>query len=231
MTFTLGIIPARGGSKGIPKKNIRMIAGKPLIAWTIEAALNAATLDAVLVSTDDVEIAKVAGTYGLPTERLRPVVLSGDTARTVDVLAYEIEEFEKSRQVQVSDIVLLQPTAPLRTAADIDASCAIYKRTAARSLISVYDASHVHPSIMYTKQGEALALYEQGKAPVRRQDMAPVFVRNGAIYITDRDLVMNEKLVMTETPAFYEMPRERSVNVDEIYDLALAEWALTRGTP
>lgn len=230
MAFTLGIIPARGGSKGIPRKNIRPVAGKPLIAWTIEAALKATTLDAVLLSTDDAEIAAVAREYGLSCDRLRPAALSDDTAKTIDVITYEIGEFEKSRSAQVTDIVLLQPTAPLRTAQDIDAACAIYKQQNARSLISVYDASHVHPSIMYTKNGEALALFEQGKAPVRRQDMPGVFVRNGAIYIMDRDLVLKENRVMTETPAFYEMPRERSVNVDEIYDLELADWLLARAS-
>lgn len=229
MGFTLGIIPARGGSKGIPGKNIRPVAGKPLIAWTIKAALESTALDAVIVSTDDAEIAAASSRSGLPCDRLRPANLSGDTAKTVDVVAYEVAEFEKARGLTISDIVLLQPTAPLRTSADIDAACAVYRaQPGVRSLISVYDANSVHPSIMYTKDGDGLALYEQGKAPLRRQDMASVFVRNGAIYIADRALVLQDGQMMTDHPAFHEMPRERSVNVDEMYDLELADWLLAR---
>ncbi len=230
MGLTLGIIPARGGSKGIPKKNIRLVAGKPLIAWTIEAALKSSALDAVILSTDDAEIVTVATEYGLTCDRLRPAALSDDTAKTVDVIAYEIGEFEKGKAVTVTDVILLQPTAPLRTAADIDASYRIYNEQKSRSLISVYDANFVHPSVMYIQNGADLSLYEQGKTPVRRQDMQPVFVRNGAIYIAERDLILKEGKVMTDHPAFYEMPRERSVNVDELYDLELADWLLARAS-
>ena len=194
----IGIIPARAGSKGIPNKNIISLNGKPLIYYTIMAALQS-NLSEVIVSTDSPFIAYLSECYGATVPGLRPAELSTDTAKTEDVIRYEVGN-------EVS--MLLQPTSPLRTVEDINNALNMYEP--GESLISVYEATE-HPRIMYFSDGCPV----WSGPMVRRQDMEPVFVRNGAIYIT-----IGGKL--TDYPILYEMPALRSVNIDEMGDLLLA---------
>lgn len=229
MSLVLGIIPARGGSKGIPDKNIREICGKPLLAYTIEAALGSCRLDDVILSTDSERIAGTAALYGLATSNLRPSELATDTAKSVDVIRYELEQYQKTAGKHVKTVVLLQPTCLFRTSVDIDQAVEHFAQSNAESLISVYDASSVHPSIMYSCENERLRpVLDEGAQLRRRQEFQSVYVRNGAIYIVDCNYLMHSGRLVSERPASYVMPRERSLNIDEPYDLDLAEWMLGR---
>lgn len=229
MAFVLGIIPARGGSKGIRDKNIIALGGKPLISYTIEAAKGSRSLSDFILSTDSPVIAQCAAEYGLKTSSLRPSELSKDTTRSIDVVIYEIEKYESTYNVCVDVIVLLQPTLPLRMTTDIDKALAIFFRSGADSLISVYKANFVHPSIMYYyNNGNLISTTSEGKKTKRRQEFKPVYIRNGALYIARRVQIMERKNFIGKNLAAYIMPRERSVNIDEQYDLELTEWIMNR---
>lgn len=229
MAYSLGVIPARGGSKGVPNKNITALRGKPLIAYTIEAALASEELSDVVVSTDSEKISECAEQYGIPVQELRPSHLATDEAKTLDVLVFEISQYESKRGIDIDTIALLQPTCPFRTATDIDDAIRCFRASRAESLVSVYDASSVHPAIMYYYEGERLVpVLEAQHRRRRRQDRRPVYVRNGAIYVSSRSLVMDRGLVMAESPEAYFMPPARSVNIDEPFDLEFAEWLMSR---
>jgi CMP-N,N'-diacetyllegionaminic acid synthase len=229
MTFVLGVIPARGGSKGIPKKNILPVGGKPLIGHTISAALDCRGLNDCIVSTDSQEIADCAASLGMPVHSLRGEALAADTTTTEDTVIYEVEKYEKETGQTVDVIVLLQPTAPMRLASDIDAALARFFDTGSTSLISVYEADFVHPSIMYfQKKGKLTPVLDEGKTIQRRQKFESVYVRNGALYITTRDHMFGSESFVDEAPSSYVMPWERSVNIDEPFDLEIAEWLMSR---
>lgn len=229
MSFVLGIIPARGGSKGIKNKNIIDLLGKPLIHYTINSANASNCLNDIVLSTDSEEIAECARIAGLMNWSRRPEDLASDTAKSSDVMRYEILCYEKKAGKKVDTVILLQPTAPLRNAADIDTAYKTYKQSAQSSLISGYDAQSVHPQIMYTYNGNCLMpLLQAGNEIVRRQDMANIYVRNGAVYITNRDYLMRTGRVVCNSPALYEMPRHRSINIDTLEDLDLASFYLEK---
>ena len=227
MPFVLGIITARGGSKGIPDKNITTCGGKPLIAWTIEAALKS-SLDDIVLSTDSQKILDTARQFHDWPDDLRHPHLATDEAKSIDVIIYELLKYEDRHKRSVDAVMVLQPTAPLRTSQDIDSAMEIFNRFDRESLISICDAGSYHPSTLYTKTGNFLNPFQEKHTGIRRQDMPDVFVRNGAIYISSRNEVMNNNRLVNDHPSFYEMPRERSVNVDEIFDLELADWLLSK---
>lgn len=227
--FVMGVIPARGGSKSIPNKNIATLAGKPLIAHTIEAAKGCKGLNDLILSTDSAVIANCAAQYGLNTTALRPPELATDRARSIDAVIYELQKYERDHSVPVDVVVLLQPTAPMRRALDIDQALEIFFHSAADSLVSVYEASSVHPRIMYYMDNDRLnPVLREGKKIERRQNFKPVFVRNGALYIAKRALILMKKTLVSDNPVRYVMPRERSINIDEPYDLEQAEWMMSR---
>nr|MBI1231053.1 acylneuraminate cytidylyltransferase family protein [Cytophagales bacterium] len=229
MTFTLGIITARGGSKGIKGKNIVPLCGKPIIHYTIESALCADCLDDIILSTDDQAIIHCALDAGLKCHGLRPDHLATDEAKSNDVIAYEVDQYEERTGQSVDRILLLQPTTPLRTSLDIENACSIFGEEKQSSLISCYNADFVHPRIMYEDTGEHLEPFlDVGHKIVRRQDMRPVYIRNGAIYLTDRRYFEETKRLVCDTPLLYEMPRSRSVNIDTQEDLELAAFYLQR---
>lgn len=227
MSYFWGLIPARGGSKGVVRKNIRHLDGKPLINHTINAALLSKNLNSFFVSTDSEEICDVARAAGAPVPFLRPDEYSTDKAPMSDTVKHALLWFENDSGIKVDYIVLLQPTTPFRTAKDIDNAIEQMKQSCKpTSLISCYDASHVHPSIMYRYDGEALHPYLENHTFQRRQDFDKVFVRNGAIYIVERDYFVQSGKMVNDEPLLYLMERERSINVDEEFDLLLAEFLL-----
>lgn len=203
----LAIIPARGGSRGIPRKNIVDFAGKPLIAWTIEAARQAG-IARVLVSTDDAEIAGVARRFDAEVPFLRPAHLSGDNAAALPVVLHALE------QVEADTVVLLQPTSPLRTAADISGSLKLHQETG-RPVVSVARAK---PWLFSMSEDGSLA----PSLPVqdRRQD-AQFFAPNGAIYVANAMKLRDGESWWTNAVG-YEMPSERSIDIDEPADLVIA---------
>lgn len=218
---TFGLIPARGGSKGIPRKNIRLIAGKPLIAWTIEAALRSDLLDAVVVSTDDDEIAEVAVRHGALVPFMRPPALAQDGSPGIDPVLHALDQLPQYRSV-----LLLQPTSPLRRTDDIDRCLQMAQQQRLPSIVSVVGADS-HPCWTYRLSEDASLHRFIEAAPVaRRQDLPPAFVLNGALYYADAAwLRQSRTLVNSDTRALV-MAREDSVDIDTPLDWRFAEMLL-----
>ena len=223
MPKILAVVPARGGSKGIPRKNLASVAGKPLIAWTIESAKAARGVDRLVVSTDDAEIAAVARALGAEIV-LRPAELAADDAPTLPALRHAFETLGSDADA----VLTLQPTSPLRRAAHIEAALAAFNADpAADSLVSTIDVPHIfHPrSVMKRDAYGYLVPYLDSVQPYRRQDKEPVFARNGAaIYITRAarlaDYVFGGRLIG------FPMDAESSLDVDTPEDLARADAVL-----
>lgn len=222
----LAVIPARGGSKGVPRKNIRLVCGRPLIAYTIETALAARHLFyRVIVSTDDKEIAEVAQRYGAEVPFLRPAELAGDRAPTVPVLQHAVRFVEQQDRVQLDWACLLQPTDPFRTVEDIEEAIRLAQAGGCDSVISVVQVFSVHPILMKRiENGQLLPYCIEEKEGTRRQDyQPPAYMRNGAIYLTRRDVLMEHNSIWGTVIHPYVMPPERSVGVDSELDLKLVE--------
>lgn len=228
----LAVIPARGGSKGVPRKNVRLLAGKPLIAWSIEAARAAHALDRVVVSTEDEEIARIAREWGAEVPFLRPPELAADTSSTLDALRHAVAELERREGYRPDAVMTLQPTSPLRTAAHIDEAAALFAADpAADSLVSFVEVPHVfHPrSVMKRDAAGYMVPYLDDPQPTRRQDKEPVFARNGAaIYITRTQCL--ERFVFGGRLLAYMMDEAHSLDIDTEADLARAE-AVLGGRP
>lgn len=218
----LGLIPARGGSKGVPNKNIRDLDGKPLIAHTIEAGQKASSIDTVVVSTDDDEIATVAEQYGARVPFIRPDHLATDQAPTAPVIKHAVEYLREQGE-KYSTFVLLQPTSPLRTKKHIDEAHSQYDRSDVDSLISAYPTYDTR--WQQTPEGAKKLNYtEAGK---RRQDREPEYVINGAVYVTDVAKFMETEDTITGKTGIYEMSERESVDIDTPFDLWLAEQILS----
>lgn len=226
----LGIIPARSGSKGVVDKNIRELDGKPLIGHTIDDSNNSELLDDCIVSTDSEAYAKIAREEGGSVPFLRPEELARDTSPTIDVVKHTIKKYEDIHGITIDAIVLLQPTAPLRNPSDIDNAIKLFSESEAESLISCYETLHSHPNHLYEKFNESrlVPLRDQDKVPHRRQEFEPVYLLNGAIYISTRELVFESNRLKEDNPLAYTMPRDRSVNIDEEFDLQLAEFLIEK---
>jgi N-acylneuraminate cytidylyltransferase len=210
----LAVIPARGGSKGLPGKNIRPAGGKPLIAWTIEAARGARLVDRVVLSSDDAAIIAVAREWGCEAPFVREARLAGDETPTIEVVLDAL-----ARLPGYPWVVLLQPTSPLRLAADIDGAIGRCVAAGAPSCVSVCEARE-NPWWMY-RLGEdgRLAPLIAGAAPTRRQDLPRVVVPNGAVYVARADWLARERKFITTDTVAWEMPAERSLDIDTESDL------------
>ncbi len=218
----LAVIPARGGSKGIPGKNIRDVAGKPLIAWTILAARASRHIDRLILSSDDPEIIEVAREWGCEVPFVRPAELATDEAPGTAPLIHALEV------VQGFDYaVVLQPTSPLRAAEDIDACVALCAETGAPSVVSVA-RSEKHPAWMY-ELDEGRMRPVLGQVPgSRRQDMNAVYSLNGAVYVIAAEAFRLHPVILTDRTLGYPMPAERSIDIDTPLDLEIADFLLRR---
>jgi CMP-N,N'-diacetyllegionaminic acid synthase len=226
MGGVLAVIPARGGSKGVPRKNIRPVCGKPLIAYSIETALAARHLfHRVIVSTDDQEIADIAAGCGAEVPFLRPAELANDTAKTSAALRHAVEFVEAQDNIKLDWICLLQPTEPFRTVEDLENSIALARAGGCDSVISVVQVHAVHPILMKKIENDVLMPYcVEEKEGTRRQDYQPAaYMRNGAIYLTRRDVLMEESSIWGKVIRPYVMPPERSVGVDSELDMKMVE--------
>ena len=227
----IGVIPARGGSKSVPRKNIVPLLGKPLVAYTIEAALASQLLTDVVVSTEDEEIAKVCRVLGAQVPFMRPAELATDTAPSLPVVQHAVREMEERTGQPYDVVVKLQPTTPLRLATDIDAGIQLLLDTGADSVISVVDVGGYHPLRMKRIVGENILInyVDQGHEDMRpRQQLPPVYIRSGDLYIARRNGVMEQNTMVGRDCRAYVIPPERSVNVDTEFDLILAEYLLRR---
>lgn len=228
----LGIIPARGGSKGLPEKNIRLLNGKPLIAYTIDAALRSTLLDRVVVSTDSPNIAKIAQQFGADAPFLRPPELARDDTLVYPVLVHAMGWLEERKGYRPDYVMLLQPTSPLRTGEDIDNSIRLAAEKDADGVVSLCETKH-HPywTKRVSEEGRILDFIPMDKsveqAYSRRQDLPPAHVVNGAIYLVKRDVLLERHTFYTARTYAYIMPIESSLDIDTFWDLRMAEVVLT----
>ncbi len=217
----LAIIPARGGSKGIPRKNIIDVAGKPLIAWTIEEAKKSRYIDRLVLSSDDEEIMAVVKQWGCEVPFRRPARLAQDDTPGIEPVLHSIAELPG-----YDYIVLLQPTSPLRIAADIDGCIEGCVRESANCCVSVCEPDK-SPYWMFqiNKQGKLEPLIKKEVAK-RRQDLPAVYVLNGAVYVAKVEWLLRAKSFLTEETLAYKMPKERSIDIDNQTDLLFAQFLL-----
>ena len=217
----LALIPARGGSKGIKDKNIIPLAGKPLIAYSIEAAKKSKYIDSIVVTTDSEKIAEVAKRYGARVPFLRPAELAADTSKTIDAVLHAIKTL-KSMGENYDRLVLLQPTQPLRTTDDIGKAIELYYESGENGLVSI---SSVDDSPLLIRSidedGKLINLLSQNST-CRRQDMPNYYKVNGCIYINKIDEI-NENTSFNDNKVPFIMDKEHSIDIDELSDLWMAE--------
>ncbi len=225
----LALIPARGGSKGLPGKNIRPLLGKPLIAYSIEAALKAASVSRVIVSTDSDEIAEIARQYGAEVPFLRPAELATDAAEALDNYVYTINRLSAEGKAPIEEFIVLLPTAPLRLAADIDAAVALFAAKQADFVISYFEAPHpVQWYRFIDDDGVIRAVMPEGDNLANRQNERVSYLPNGAIYVFKLDLLIKQRTYYSDKTFPYIMPPDRSVDIDNLFDFELAEFLLMR---
>lgn len=223
----LAIIPARGGSKRLPRKNILPLAGKPLIAWTIEAAINSQIFCEVMVNTDDDEIAKVSSELGAKIPFIRPNELASDTASSNDVIKHTLLWY-RGKGINFTEVVLLQPTSPLRSSDDIIAALDLYNKKNASSVLSVCEVDH--PTAWCNILDESLSLkgfIKENVSKLRSQDIDKEYRLNGAIYIFNVELFLAKISTVIEPSFAAIMPRSRSIDIDEKIDFDIAKAILT----
>ncbi len=220
----LTIIPARGGSKGIPKKNIKLLNGKPLIVYTIEAALRCERVNRLVVSTDDREIADIGASYGADVPFLRPPEFATDYAKAIDVVKHMLIKIEKIDSCIYPIVIYLEPPSPLRTSEDISSCIELFLNENPGSVVSVHEANQYHPILMKKIiNGELKPIWKSEPEGVPRQLYKPkAYMRNGAVYIIRRENIL-KGIFYGEPIIPYVMPDERSVCIDSILDWYTAE--------
>ncbi|MFA5022265.1 MAG: acylneuraminate cytidylyltransferase family protein [Patescibacteria group bacterium] len=222
----LGIITARGESKNIPKKNIKIFAGKPLIAYTILAAKKSKYLTDFIVSTDSQKIFNIAKKYGAPVPFLRPRKLATDTSTSIQVVNHTLNFLKTSQKKSYDYVMILQPTSPLRTAKDIDQCIKKIVDTKADSVMSMVELTDFSlPKLKrIQKNGNIIPLLKkEAKQPRRRQAAEKIYRRNCAVYLTKTQFILKNDLFGKISKA-YIMPGQRSIDINSIFDFQLAEF-------
>lgn len=224
----LGVIPARGGSKGIPNKNLVPLCGRSLLAYTADAALRSRRLNRTIVSTDGAAIAAAARGLGLEVPFMRPMELAGDDTPMLPVIQHAVEA-TRSREFDPAVVVLLQPTSPLRRAEHIDAAVDLLERTGADSVVSVVEVPHqFNPCSVLVLEGERLRPFLDGSTVTRRQDKPRVLARNGpAVLAVRASVLMGGSLYGNDSRPLL-MTADESIDIDSSSDLALAERLMTK---
>ncbi|MEV9526251.1 acylneuraminate cytidylyltransferase family protein [Aliarcobacter butzleri] len=221
----LAIIPARGGSKGLPGKNIKELCGKPLIAWSIEAGLKSKYLDEVMVTTDYQDIANIAKEYGANVPFLRPDVLSSDMATSFDVIKHTIEFYKNEFDKEFDYIVLLEPTSPLRESSDIDIAIKQLIDSNADSIVGICKTEDQNPAFLVLKnEKNYISGYEnQDMKVLRRQEIKDVYFFEGTIYISKTEVLLNKKTFYHDNTIGYVVPKYKSLEIDDIDDFIMVE--------
>lgn len=227
MIEVVGLITARGGSKGIPRKNIKRLAGKPLIAWTIEAARQSRHLRRLILSTDDDEIAQTAREWGADVPFMRPGELARDDSSHISVVRHAADWLERNESRCPEFLMILQPPTPLRTAADIDGAIELANEKGADAVVSVVEAQH-HPYLTHrmTETGSLVEFVPCDIEYPRRQDLPPVYALNGAIYLIRYSRLPQLKTLVPHGSLGFVMPQDRSLDIDTLWDFHLAELIL-----
>jgi len=229
---TLGIIPARGGSKGIPRKNLKLLCGKPLLQYTAAAALQARQLSRVVLTTEDEEIADVGRSLGLDVPFIRPADLARDDTPTLPVLQHAVEFLEKQGE-RFEAVCLLQPTNPLCSARIIDQCIQMLKEGSADAVVTILPVpTEYNPHWVYfQRENGTLKLSTGKKSPIpRRQELPVAFHREGSVYVTRRDVVMEQNSLYGEHLLGCLISSDSSVNIDRLEDLERAELLISSKT-
>ena len=226
----LAIIPARGGSKGIVKKNIIDFAGKPLIQWTIEAAKKSRYIDKIILSTDNQEIATLCRGMGVDIPFLRPAELARDKSMAIDNYIYTIDRLNRDFSYKCQHFVVLLPTSPLRTASDIDSAIKLFHDENADSVISISKLHHPYEWILSLRDSGKIQPQKdiELKQMMNRQDSQKYYLPNGAIYVFKLQLLKNHYSYYSKNTFGYKMPVERSVDIDTQHDLDYARYLHSR---
>ncbi len=230
--FVLGMINARGGSKGVPRKNIRMLGDKPLIAWSIDVAKQVPAISRCIISTEDQEIADVAREYGGDIPFMRPAELATDTSIQLDTIIYNTKKMEEMLGHHVDAVVLMQPTQPFRTPEDVVGCIDLLFKTNADSVITIAPNKH-HPFGLWQdkENGQGLRMFlEEGQAQQKgfnRQAMPDLYMRTGAVYVIRRDVLVDQGSLYGDHVEGYVVDHARSwINIDDEHDFKMAEaWA------
>ncbi len=222
----LGIIPARGGSKGLPDKNIKKVAGKPLLAWTIEQAQASEYIDRLILSSEDKRIISIAKKYNCEVPFIRPAELATDTATSMEVVFHALEVLKEKYDY----VVLLQVTSPLRNTDDIDGCIQCCEQNNVPACVSVVE-SDKSPLWMFRIDTESKLspVFSDDELPLRRQDAPKFYVLNGAVYAAQTDWLLNQDHFVTEETAAYIMPNERSIDIDKPIDLVILKAIVEQG--
>lgn len=217
----LAIVPARGGSKGIPRKNIKMLIDKPLIAWTIEEAKKSKFIDKLIVSTDDTEIAKISKEWGAEVPFLRPAELAQDDTPGIDPILHALEYFPEYEY-----IVVLQPTSPLRLAKDIDGAIDLCVKNNHKFCVSVAESKAIPEWMFHINEQGILKPIINNNFPYQRQKAKKPFLLNGAVYVGQREALLKNRSFLSSETIAYLMPKDRSIDIDDINDFEWCEFFL-----
>lgn len=219
----LAIIPARGGSKSLPGKNIKMIAGKALIAWTIDEAKKSKYIDKTIVSTDSSKIAEIAKKFGAEVPFIRPAELATDTAKSTDVIKHAVEFFKKEFEI----VILLQPTSPLRNSEDIDNAFGYFEQKNAKAVVSVSELEHPIQWVGKLQKDKNMANFtSEIYKNKNRQELEKYYRYNGAIYISEIGYFLDKNGFIGKDTFAFIMKRENSFDVDTYLDFKIAEYLL-----
>ena len=225
----LGLIPARGGSKGLPRKNILPLAGKPLISWTVEVAKDSKYIDKSIISTDNEEIAKIVKQSGGEVPFQRPKNLSEDDTPTIDVIKHAVNYFH-SLSVHYDYLVLLEPTSPLRETMDVDSAIELLhcNREIADSIVGVSKVEAAHPAfdVKINKNGLIQPFIGNSIKTFRRQDIEELYFFEGTIYVSDTNILLDNESFYHDRTLPYIVPRWKSIEIDDNIDLMFAETLL-----
>lgn len=226
----LGLIPARGGSKTIPHKNIALLNGKPLISYTCKTAKKSKCLTRLILSTDDKEIAQVCRNLGVEVPFFRPVDLAKDSTGMFEVIEHAFQTLEEAENYKPDIVVLLQPTSPLRKAEHIDKAVDILVESGADSVVSVMHVPHQFNPVSVMKiEDERLVPFISGPQILRRQDKPKVYGRNGpAVLAMRRETILNKKSLYGEDVRPLIMKEEESIDIDTQFDFDIAEFLIKK---
>ena len=222
----IGIVPARAGSKGLPRKNIAPLCGKPLIAWSIEAGLRSQYIDLVIVSTDSNKIAGISAEYGASVPFIRPAELATDETPTIDVVIHALEYLNIQRKQRFDYTVLLEPTSPLRDEADIDRAIKqLVDNVGASSLVGISRTEAQNPAflVVLSENNFLIGLDQSEIKPVRRQEISDVYFLEGSIYVSDTKTLIARRTFCHQETLGCIFPKWKSLEVDDLEDLIMVE--------
>jgi NDP-sugar pyrophosphorylase family protein len=227
-SIMIAIIPARGGSKGLPNKNIKYLAGKPLIAYTIEAAKGSKYIDRIIVSTDSEEIGFVAESYGAEVPFLRPDYLAGDDSKVIETYFYTLERLKNEYGLEISEFIVLQPTSPLRTSEDIDSAMRLFRDKQSDSVISFCEVNLSELLAKKVVDNLVVDFFDDVDGKGDQADQNKALVMNGAIFIFNYHFLKKNSVYYSDKTFPFIMPAERSIHIDTLLDFEYAEFLMLR---